>query len=468
MASDRPTPASDDGRGNPLGDRLSRGRNLARFSAGAGAGLLGARLRDLTGQGGAETAFHAETAAQAAELLGSMKGLAMKMGQIASFVDVDLPPEVRAAYQQELAALRAQSEPVGVEVIEGVIAEQYGTPAEDVFAVWDPEPVASASIGQVHRATLPDGSDVAVKVQYPGIAEAIESDLDNAELLAPLVKVVSPNLKVKPLMLELRDRMSDELDYQREAQYHQAFFDRYDGHPFVRIPAVHLEWCRPRILVTEFVEGQSFEGMLAEADDAAKQRYAEAIYRFSFGSLHRFRLFNGDPHPGNYLFPGDGSVVFLDFGAVKTFTSQMRAMIKRQLAPLWEDDAEGLLAVFDEAGFLPGAKPDAQRLLDWFKAFNAPILSYEPFTYTQTFAQSVIAMTSDPRAGYSDMIRRLNLPPDYLVLNRIQWGINSIMALLGATNTWRRISEEFWFDAPPATPMGEEERPFIDASNLRA
>lgn len=446
---------------------MSRGRDLARFSASAGAGLLGARFRDIAGQGGNETAFHAETAAQAAELLGGMKGLAMKLGQIASFVDLDLPPEVRDAYQHELAALRAHSEPVDDDIMRGVIEEQYGTPVEQVFAEWDPKPLASASIGQVHRAVLPGGEQVVTKIQYPGIAEAIESDLDNAELLAPLVKVVSPNLQVKPLMAELRDRMSDELDYQREAQYQQAFFQRYDGHPFIRIPRVHTDWSRPRVLVSEYVEGASFEDMLQEADEATRQRHAEAIYRFSFGSLHRFRLFNGDPHPGNYLFPGDGTVVFLDFGAVKTFTSATRATIRRQLAPLWNGDAQGLIEVFAEAGFLPGPKPDPDRLLAWFRHFNQPILG-EEFTYTREFAQEVIAATTDPRAGYLDMIRKLNLPPDYLVLNRIQWGINSIMAMLGARNRWRAISEEFWFGAPPATPMGEEEYDFIARSDYLA
>ncbi len=444
---------------------MSRGRDLARFSAGAGAGLLGARLRELAGRDGAESAFHAETAAQAAELLGSMKGLAMKVGQIASFVDVDLPPEIRDAYREELASLRAASEPVDVGVIEEVIAEQYGAPADDVFARWDPTPIASASIGQVHRAALPDGSEVAVKVQYPGIAEAIESDLDNAELLVPMAKVVAPNLKIKPLMAELRDRMSDELDYQREAQYQQAFALRYDGHPFIRIPAIHVDWCRPRVLVSEFVEGRSFEAMLEVADEGERQRYAEAIYRFAFGSLHRFRLFNGDPHPGNYLFPGDGTVVFLDFGSVKTFSSETRALIRRQLEPLWARDAEGLMAVFDEAGFLPGAnKPDPERLLSWFELFNQPVLRHGEFTYTPEFAREVIAATSDPRAGYLDMMRKLNLPPDYLVLNRIQWGINSILAMLEARNDWRAISEEFWFGADPATELGALERPFIDAS----
>ncbi len=467
MARD-PSPRRRSTPGSPLGDRVSRGRDLARFSAGAGAGLLGARIRDLAGKGGAESAFHADTAAQAAKMLGSMKGLAMKMGQIASFVDLDLPDDVREAYQEELASLRAQSEPVDVGVIEAVIEEQYGTPVEDVFVEWDRDAIASASIGQVHRAVLPDGSEVAVKVQYPGIAEAIESDLDNAELLAPLVKVVSPNLKVKPLMLEMRDRMSDELDYQREAQYQHAFFLRYDGHPFIRIPRTHLDWCRPRVLVSEYMEGKPFEVMLSNSEEEERQRYAEAIYRFCFGSLHRFRLFNSDPHPGNYLFPGDGTVVFLDFGAVKTFSSATRTMIKRQLAPLWNDDAQGLVQVFEEAGFLPGAKPDAERLLAWFKDFNRPILDYEEFTYTSEFAREVIAQTSDLRAGYSDMIRKLNLPPDYLVLNRIQWGINSIMALLGARNRWRRISEEFWFGADPATPMGAAERPFIESSTYLA
>ena len=462
---DDPQPEGPQPEGPPvLGSRASRATDLARFSAGAGTGMLAARLKRLAGNEAATEEFHAQTAAQAAELLGSMKGLAMKMGQIASFVDVDLPDEVREAYRGELASLRADAPPVDSGVIAGVITEQYGAPPEEVFASWDPQPLASASIGQVHRATLPGGREVVTKVQYPGIAEAIEHDLDNAEVLAPLAKVVSPNLKIRPLMAELRDRMRDELDYQREAQYQQAFHLRYDGHPFIRVPAVHPDWCRPRVLVADFAPGLPFERMLETASGADKQRYAEAIYRFSFGSLHRFRLFNGDPHPGNYLFPGDGTVTFVDFGAVKTFTSATRELILRQLAPLWNDDADGLVEVFAEAGFLPGSRPDPQRLLAWFRLFNRPIASDEPFTYTPEFASEVIAATSDPRGGFTDMMRRLNLPPEFLVLNRIQWGINSIMAMLGAHNRWRRISREFWFGDPPATPMGEEEAPFIAAS----
>jgi predicted unusual protein kinase regulating ubiquinone biosynthesis (AarF/ABC1/UbiB family) len=455
----------------PLGDRVSRGRDLARFGAGAGAGLVGARLRDLAARGrggaGAESAFHAETAAQAAELLGSMKGLAMKLGQIASFVDVDLPDDVRDAYRQELAALRAQAAPVAEGAVDAVVEEQYGAPPDRAFAEWDPQPLASASIGQVHRAVLPDGQAVAVKVQHQGIAEAIEADLDNVELLAPMVKLISPNLQVRPLVAELRDRMSDELDYQREAEHQHAFALRYDGHPFIRIPRVHLDWCRPRVLVTELVAGRTFEEVAA-ADEATRQRAAEAIFRFAFGSVHRFRLFNGDPHPGNYLFPADGpdagKVIFLDFGSVKAFSSATRAQILRQLDPLVRGDAEALVEVFAEAGFLPGGRPEPARLLAWFRLFNRPIVAEQPFTYTAEWAREVIAATSDPRAGYLDMIRTLNLPPDFLVLNRIQWGINSVLAALGARGPWRAISEEWWHGAPPATPMGEEERAFVAAS----
>ncbi len=451
----------------PLGTRASRGRDLARLSASAGAGYLAARVRGLR-NGDAEAEFHEETARRVLALLGEMKGAAMKLGQIASFVDLDVPDEVRETYQDALAALRAQAPPIDVDVIERVLLEQYGAPPEEVFARWDREPIASASIGQVHRARLPDGAEVAVKVQYPGVAEAIESDLGNAEVLAPLAKVVAPSVKIRPLMEELRERLADELDYQREAAYHEAFALRYEGHPFIRVPRVHAEWCRPLVLVTDYAEGASFEEMLATSTDAERQRYAEILYRFVFGSLHRFRLFNADPHPGNYLFPGDGSVVFLDFGSVKTFSTATRTGMIAQIRAMWEGDAAKLEEVMAEAGFLPQRHPDPERVLAWFSTFNRPILKDEEFTYTAEFAREVVRATSDPRGGWNDMLRRLNLPPDYLVLNRIQWGVNSIMARLGARGTWHRILRDMWEELPPQTPLGEAEREFMQTSPYRA
>ena len=448
---------------------MQRGANLARLSASTSAGYLASRVRGWRDPAEAEARFHAETAAKMLELLGTMKGAAMKLGQIASFVDLDLPPEAQATYHEVLADLRNAAPPMESERIAEIVTEAFGAPPEEVFAEWDPTPLASASIGQVHLARLQDGTQVAVKVQYPGVAEAVESDLANAEAFAPFARLVSPNLRLKPLLEEMRSRLADELDYQREADYQQAFADRYEGHPFIRVPRVFSDYSRPRVLTTEYVPGADFDTMLATSSPAEQQRYGEIIYRFVFGSLNRFRLFNADPHPGNYLFPGDGTVVFLDFGSVKLFPSRIRDLIRTQLKAVVADDRDALMASLTEAGFIPeGHRPDVDKLVAWFRIFNRPILADRDFTYTPDYAREVIATTTDPRVGYMDMLRRLNLPPDYLLLNRIQWGVNSILGRLRARANWHRIMHELWDDAPPATPLGEEERPFIDASPYRA
>jgi predicted unusual protein kinase regulating ubiquinone biosynthesis (AarF/ABC1/UbiB family) len=443
--------------------RIQRGASLARLSASTGAGFVASRVRG--NRGAAAERFHAETAEKILSLLGSMKGAAMKLGQIASFVDFDLPPEIRATYHAVLADLRSAAPAIDPEAIEAVIADEFGAAAGEVFVDWDPDPVASASIGQVHRARLPDGTIVAVKVQYPGVAEAVEADLANAEAFAPLARLVSPNLQMKPLMDELRLRVLDELDYQREAEYQQAFFLRYDGHPFIKVPRVFPEFCRPRVLTSEYAQGLEFDAMLLASTEAEQQRYAEIMFRFVYGSLHRFRLFNADPHPGNYLFPGDGTVVFLDFGSVKPFSTATRESMLRLLDAVMNSDTEGLLETVRAAGFIPpDHHVDTDHLLSWLHLFHRPILDDAPFTYDAEFAREVIRSSSDPRAGYIDMLRKLNLPPDYLLLNRIQWGVNSILGRLQATANWRRITEELWGRRGAATPLGAEEAAFIAAS----
>jgi hypothetical protein len=263
----------------------------------------------------------------------------------------------------------------------------------------------------------------------------------------------------------MRHRLIDELDYQKEAQHQQGFHDRYDGHPFIRVPEVMHDWCRPRVLTTGFVHGRSFEQMITTTDDAERQRFGEIIYRFVFGSIHRFRLFNADPHPGNYLFPDDGSVVFLDFGSVKTFRRATRTHIREQIEAIIAGDVDGMMTAMSDAGFLPPQyKPDPVLLMEWFRTFNQPIIEDREYTYTPEFAREVIRTTTDPRAGYVEMLRKLNLPPDYLLLNRIQWGVNSILGRLRATANWHRITREFWFGDEPATELGRQERPFVDAS----
>jgi predicted unusual protein kinase regulating ubiquinone biosynthesis (AarF/ABC1/UbiB family) len=493
------------------------------LSASTSANYLISRLRSLQDGDDADQRFHAATADKMLELLGSMKGAAMKLGQLASFVDLDLPPEAQATYHAVLADLRDSAPPADPAAIRRVLTEQYGAPPERVFRSWDDVPLASASIGQVHRAELDDGTAVVAKVQYPGVAEAIESDLANAELFAPMARMISPNLRIKPLMDELRDRLGDEIDYQREAQYQAAFHERYHGHPFIRVPRVFTDYCRPRVIVSEYVDGASFDEMMRTSSEAERQRYGEIIYRFVFGSLHRFRLFNGDPHPGNYLFPRrgsaeapahgsgeaesprDGTVVFLDFGSVKLFSSATRDGLRTQLQAIRRGDVPELVSSLAAAGFLTSEHPvDTDRLMQWFRMFNEPILEDRTWTYTPDFARAVIRTTTDPRAGYLDLLRRLNLPPDYLMLNRIQWGVNSILGRLRATANWYRITNEFLgrgpaeappraspeanflgrgpaeappraspeanfqVDGPPATELGEQEAEFMAASSFRA
>ncbi|MPZ74057.1 MAG: AarF/ABC1/UbiB kinase family protein [Nitriliruptorales bacterium] len=455
--------------GTPLGSRTQRGANIARLGASTSTGYLTSRVRRLRDGDAADARFHAETAEKMVEMLGTMKGAAMKIGQIASFVDLDLPPEAQETYHAVLATLRDAAPAVHPDQVVDVLTEEFGAAPDEVFAFWDPTPLASASIGQVHRAQLHDGTQVVTKVQYPGIAEAVQHDLANAEMFVPLARMFSPNLQIRPLMEELRERLVDELDYQQEALYQQAFFERYDGHPFIRIPRVFPEWCRPRVLTTEYMDGQSFAEMEASTDAVSKRRYGEIIYRFVFGSLNRFRLFNGDPHPGNYLFPGDGTVVFLDFGSVKLFRSITRTELHRQLDMIIQRDVEGLVRELRESGFLKaGEEADGERLMEMFRLFNQPVLEDADYRYTAEFARDVIRIGTDPKAGYWALLRKLNLPPDYLVLNRIQWGVNSILARLGARANWHRIALELMGVRPPTTLLGEEEQPFINNSPFLA
>ena len=320
---------------NTLGGRARRAAKLARLGAKAGAGLVSTRRAERRGDDAAADAGHEAIADAVFETLGSMKGAAMKLGQMMAFVDFDVPDDTTDIYRKKLNALLDQAPATDTKAIEESVTEQYGAPPEDVFGRWDREPIAVASIGQVHRAALPDGTEVAVKVQHPGIAEAIQADLGNMSALRPLFNLTHPNLDTKPLIEEVRERLRDELDYQKEAAYQQAFYDRFEGHPAIAVPKVFHDWCRPRVLVSEYVEGRTFDDVLSDDSTEARDYYGEAIFRFVFSSLYRFRIFNADPHPGNFIFPPSGTspedygkVTFIDFGSARTFSSETRGKLR--------------------------------------------------------------------------------------------------------------------------------------------
>ena len=258
-----------------------------------------------------------QAAEQIFEVLGQMKGAAMKVGQVASFMDTGaFPPEFQERIQAKLAELRDAAPRVSFKDMRKVIEHDLGERLADVFTEFDEEAVAAASIGQVYRARLADGREVAVKVQYPGVAQAVRSDLQNLGLIMRVAKRMAPGMDAKAMTREIRERLTDELDYEHEAQQHRAFARSWRGHPFIYVPPVVTELCTEHVLVSEWVEGTGFEDVKA-GDAATRDRFGEIVFRFFFGSLYRNGHFSGDPHPGNYRLMEDGRVAFIDFGMTK-------------------------------------------------------------------------------------------------------------------------------------------------------
>ena len=357
-------------------------------------------------------------------VLGEMKGAAMKIGQMASFIDIDfLPPEYREIYQEQLAKLRAQAPAMPWEKVREVLVEEYdGKSPEQVFASIEEDAFAAASIGQVHRATLHDGSAVAVKVQYPGVAEALESDMANAGIIVRVAKALAPGLDAKAVAGELRERVLEELDYEYEAQNQRAFARAYDGHPFIYVPKVHSRLSRRRVLVSEYVDGRDFEEVKRLPQDE-RDIFGEIVFRFCFGSIYHLQHFNADTHPGNYLLMDDGRVAFLDFGMTKRLQPEQIMLEQRAVDAASRDDPGALREALDEIGFLRDADAiDAQRLMEHVKFVGGWYLEDEQLEITPKRVMKMIEVTSDPRSDFYDLVRKEAIPADELMGRRMETG----------------------------------------------
>jgi predicted unusual protein kinase regulating ubiquinone biosynthesis (AarF/ABC1/UbiB family) len=398
--------------------------------------------------------FAIRTSEDVARELGQMKGALMKFGQLVSFIVEALPPDAQAA----LATLQADAPPMSPEAAAGVVQAELGQPPERAFLDWQATPVAAASIGQVHRAVTHDGREVAVKVQYPGVDAAIETDLNNAEGLYRMMGAfVAKGLDAKGLVDELRARMRDELDYRLEAANQREFATGFAGHPFVHIPEVVS--ATQRVLVTEWVDGHGFDHLLTHATVAEREHAGEAIWRFAQQAIHRMGVFNGDPHPGNYRFGRHGSVTFLDFGLVKRWSPGEWQRLRPSLdAIIVRPDPEQLLVAMVDAGFLEaGHGLAAQDVYDYVSSPYRPYLS-DMFTFDRTFVADTLSTIIDVKGPHAHVIERLNLPPSFVVLDRVVWGVSAILGKIGITRPWRQMLLEYLDDGPPATPMGELER----------
>ncbi len=302
-----------------------------------------------------------ETAEQIVTVLGGMKGAAMKVGQVLSFVDLGLvPEEYQEEFQAKLAALRDSAPTVSFEQMSKVIEQELGQPPSKAFAELDPAPVAAASIGQVYRGRLHDGRDVAIKVQYPGVNDAVRADMQNLGMLMRLAKRITPQMDVKAVTDEIRARIIEELDYELEASNHRTLARLYRGHPFIFIPPVVTEMCRERVIVTEFVEGDRFE-QLTSGTQEERDRIGEIVYRFYFGSMYRHRRFSGDPHPGNMIRMADGKIAFIDFGLFKEIGPHEMEVELATGRAVSEKNAEELHRLWAEERLPPPARQGQPR-----------------------------------------------------------------------------------------------------------
>lgn len=438
--------------------RTQRRLVLCRLVLRRGASLVGVKAAGI----GKSEAVRAELADQyairsaedVAEVLGSMKGAVMKLGQMVSFIAEGLPPAARDA----LATLQADVSPMAPELVVGVLAQELGAPPEALFRNWDPVPVAAASIGQVHRAVLHDGRRVAVKVQYPGVDRSIAADLDNAELLYGLFAGFAlKHLDVRGLVDELRDRMSEELDYTIEAHNQAAFAARYEGHPFVRVPRIVPELSTSHVLTSEWADGRRWDELLADSTADERQRAAEVMARFALACIFRHGVFNGDPHPGNYRFNPDGSVTFLDFGLVKRWSPGEFDPLGPVLDCVLAADAPATVEAAIEAGFLVAEHGlDAQTVYDFMRGPYEPFAA-DHFTYSAAWVAGALQSVLDVQGAHADVLARFDMPRSYVILDRVVWGLSALLGRLEASNTWGAILAEYRNGADPATKLGRLE-----------
>ena len=448
--------------------RIKRGLATLRLAARGGARYAGSAPRLFAAAGEHRERLRNDLALRTAEdvtaTLGTMKGVLMKLGQMASYVDDGLSPAAR----RTLSRLQDSVPPMSPELAAQVVTEELGLPPERAFATWDPQPIAAASIGQVHRAITHDGRAVAVKVQYPGIAETIEADLGNVALLRRMLRIVAPRQDVGALLAELRERITEELDYRTEASNQQLFADYYRGHPTIHVPDIVPELSTRRVVTSELADGARF-AELATWSQAERDLAAETIYRFVFRSLYEAHAFNGDPHPGNYLFGGGGRVTFLDFGLVKHFTAdELRPLVSMVKHLCVEHDPESFRRAMEQAGFLtPGAPLPTEQVVEHMAVFYDTVRERGPRTMTGEYASAVTRRFFDfrsPLAAYAA------IPRSYVILQRINLGLFALLGELSATADWRGIAEEIWpfVQGPACTPIGEAEATWKAARKVPA
>jgi predicted unusual protein kinase regulating ubiquinone biosynthesis (AarF/ABC1/UbiB family) len=398
------------------------------------------------------------TAEQLFKVLGELKGGAMKFGQALSVFESALPEEVAGPYRAALTKLQEAAPPMPTRTVHSVLRERLGEDWSELFQKFEDKPSAAASIGQVHRAVWHDGREVAVKVQYPGAGEALLSDLTQLSRFARLLGPLIPGMDIKPLISELRDRVSEELDYALEAEAQETHATEFAGDPDVLVPAV-VHQC-DQVLVTEWIDGIPLSEVIAEGTQEQRDRAGQLLARFLFSGPARTGLLHADPHPGNFrLLPDEKSgwrLGVLDFGTVDRLPGGLPSTIGYSLRMTLADEAEAVYELLCEEGFVKESiELEPGAVLDYLLPIIEPAQADE-FTFTRGWMRSQAARIADPRSPAHQLGRLLNLPPSYLLIHRVTLSTIGVLCQLGATVRLRDELEE-WLPGfvPGEDPMQE-------------
>jgi predicted unusual protein kinase regulating ubiquinone biosynthesis (AarF/ABC1/UbiB family) len=442
---------------------FERGAKLAGQTSMSAARFVGTRFKSFADPARANEfvkGFHDQTAQQLVQMLGEMKGAAMKVGQLASFYEFSAPTEHLSTYRDALTMLQNSAPPMDPAASREVIEQEFGKPVERVFASFDEDAVAAASIGQVHRATLPSGEEVAVKVQYPGVDDAVRADLKNVSAMSKLAVAIAPNMDPRDVANEVRERVLEELDYNREAANQIRFAELFDGHPFIVVPKVFPEYCRTRVITQEFIHGEPFMTAYEWAQDD-KDDLAEILWRFFYGSLHRFLMFSADPHPGNYLLLPEGKVAFLDYGLVRAVDPGTLRQLLELILALIDDDKDRGRRALEGLGILNRRTPEVEAVWEHIRALNRPVLYDEPFRIDRELIQGMASAGFDPRDDAFQTLRKVGVPGVMITFNRMSFGVASLIGRLEATRNWHAMAKELWEDEPSTTPLGKLEQAWV-------
>lgn len=407
----------------------------------AGAGAVKGRLRgfESAGLGAADR----KTIERLVLSLGELKGIAMKVGQILSYIDDSLPAETRKL----LSVLQAHSQPTPFARIEEAVRSDLGSRAEPLLTTMDRKPAAVASIGQVHRARLPDGTPVAVKVRHPGIESAITADFKAAHTATVLAHLLAPGSNLDEVIAEARSRFLEECDYALERCRQERFASLYAGHQMIRIPAVHPEWCSGRILTTTWHDGRALEEFAASAGQEERNQAGRALYDFYVGTLYRRRLFNADPHPGNLLFHAGGALTILDHGCVREFDAAAVAALAALSRAVRRDDPAGIRGALRALGARNPDGPGFDTTRELVRAFFAPALQPGVRPVRAGVTLDLQNVVRDKRA-----LLRLQIPGKLLFLFRIRFGLFAVLSRIRGEADWQALESGLADEALRAGP----------------